>query len=305
MFKKLLLTAVLTAASAMLFAAGGMKTFKIAQNTHAVKAGTIITTEVEFESDPGYVLAGWSAVIIRKNAPPEFFSKPEVKVRKHSHPDYCSVLFSGYLHFPVAQTKGKFPVRINTAGMSVGDYAVSLQGRWMKDGKSYYPGDSLFISITEADNGKFAETAQEIPDEFQPPRKAEPTPDWCKSIKVTPNPIKVKAGEKIAFTCDYTAKDGEFYGGYLLMVLRKYVPKAFFELNSAKVRKNKSSADYDGITIKPFIHSANLPATQLKFELDTTGYPVGRYTVHLQFRVVKADGKTSYPSYPIALTITK
>ena len=108
-------------------AANGMKTFKLNNDTFAVKAGTVITAEVEFESDPGYVLAGWAANLIRKNSAPEFFEKPEVKIRKHpKSKDYDVIDFVRYVHFPKAQTKGKFTIKINTAGMPTGDYAVAI-----------------------------------------------------------------------------------------------------------------------------------------------------------------------------------
>lgn len=305
MLKKVLLTAAVTAAAFALTAANGMKTFKLEKNMIAVKAGTVVTTSAAFESEPGYVLAGWSAAVIRKNSVPEFFAKSEVQVQKHRHPDYSHIAFVKYTHFPVAQTKGTIPIKINTAGMPVGDYAISVQGRWMKDGKSTYPGDTLYLSITEADNGKFAPTPQDMPLEFQKPRTAAPVPNWCKNIKVTPNPVTVKSGTKIAFSCDYTPKDGEFYGGFTVLTLRKNVPAAFFDLNRAKVKKHASAPDYDHLGLVPFKHSPNQPVAKISFELDTTGYPAGNYDILLQIRVVKADGKTSYPSYPIALTVTK
>ena len=96
MFGKLMLAAVLTASSASLWAENGMKTFKLSQDMFAVKAGTVITFEVEFESDPGYILAGWSAGVIRKNAPKEFFAKPEVKINPHRHPDYSNIALVTY-----------------------------------------------------------------------------------------------------------------------------------------------------------------------------------------------------------------
>lgn len=306
MLKRFLPVFLLAVAALTSNAANGMKTFKLNQEMHAVKAGTVITVEAEFESDPGYVLAGWSANIIRKNAAPEFFAKPDLKIRPHrTHKDYDAVDFVRYTHFPVAQTKGKFVISINTAGMPVGEYAIAIQGRWMKDNKSTYPGATLYVSITEADNGKFSTTAQTIPPAFKKPRLAAATPAWCKSLKVTPNPVTVKSGEKIAFSCDYAAKDGEFYGGFIVVTLRKHVPKAFFDLNNAKVRKHATAPDYDSMILLPFKSSANLPATKINFELDTTGYPAGDYDILLQIRVVKADGKTAYPSYPITVTVTK
>ena len=305
MFKKIMCAALLTIGAATLFAAGGMKTFKLGQDMFAVKAGTVISTDVEFESDPGYVLAGWSASVIRKNATKEFFAKPEVKIRPHRHPDYACIDFVKYLHFPVAQTKGKFNIRINTAGMPAGDYAISVQGRWMKDNTSTYPGATLYLSITDADNGKFAPTVNDIPLEFKPPRTAAPSPNWCKALKVTPNPVKVQSGSKIAFDCDYEAKDGEFYGGFVVMTLRKNAPAAFFDLKKDQVKKHATAPAYDHLVLLPFKHSQNLKSTKINFELDTTGYPAGDYDILLQIRVVKADGKTSYPSYPITVTITK
>ena len=305
MFGKIVFAVALLASSASLWAENGMKTFKLSQDMFAVKAGTLITFEVEFESDPGYILAGWSAGVIRKNAPKEFFAKPEVKIKPHRHPDYSSIALVDYQHFPVAQTKGRIPVRINTAGMPVGDYAISVQGRWMKDNISSYPGSQLFLTITEADDAKFAATGQDMPSEFKKPRVANPVPNWCKNLVVTPNPVKVKSGTKIAFSCDYEAKDDEFYGGFLVLTLRKYTPQAFFEKNAAQVRKHASAPAYDHLVLVPFKHSPDSKTAKIEFELDTTGYPPGDYDIALQIRVVKADRKTSYPNYLITLTVTE
>lgn len=307
MFKKTIAVSLLFFSALCLTAANGMKTFKLNNDTFAVKAGTVITAEVEFESEPGYVLAGWSANIIRKNSAPELFTKPEVKLRRHrTHKDYDTLDFVRYVHFPQAQTKGKFTIRINTAGMPAGDYAIAIQGRWMKDNKSTYPGATLYISITEADNKKFQQTANSAPAEFG--KKGAPAPaavkHW-KSLKVTPHPAVVKSGEKVAFTCDYVANDGEYFGGYLLLTLRKDAPAEFFELKKAQVQKYAPASSYDRIIIKPYLHSANLPSTKLNFEIDTTGYPAGNYKIYIQFRRVVAKGNPVYPSFPIDLQITK
>jgi len=301
MFKRFLPVFLLAVAALTSDAANGMKTFKLNNDTFAVKAGTVITAEVEFESDPGYVLAGWAANLIRKNSAPEFFEKPEVKIRKHpKSKDYDVIDFVRYVHFPKAQTKGKFTIKINTAGMPTGDYAVAIQGRWMKDNKSTYPGATLYVSITEADNGKFAPTAQP-----QAPQTSAAAPKitWCKKITVTPQTAAVKSGSKVTFTCNYEALPGEFFGGFLVVALRKNTPAAFFDTaDQSKIRKHKASG-YDTITLLPYKHSANQAAANFTFELDTTGYPAGNYDLYLQIRRVKADKKTAYPNYVFNLTI--
>ena len=304
MLRKMIFSALLAVCSFALMAANEFKTFKLAQEMCAVKAGTAVNTEVEFEAQDGYVLAGWNCTLIRKNAAPEFFALEGLKIRKHAtHKAYDTVDVVKYHHFPQAQKSGKFPVRINTAGMPVGSYALFIQGRWMKDGKSTYPGVMLYLEITDADNGKFAPSTQETPAAFKAPRAAAPTPKWCKKIAVTPNPVSVNANSKIAFNCDYEALDGEFYGGYVVLILRKGAPAAFFDNNQAKVKKHPTAPGYDSIILKPFTASANSKTAQIAFELDTTNYPAGDYDVLLQVRVVKANGKTAYPSYPLTVTL--
>ena len=304
MFKKTIAALLLSVSALCLTAANGMKTLKLSNETFAVKAGTVITFEAEFEADPDYVLAGWAANIIRKNSAPEFFAKPEMKIRKHpKDSNYDVITFSPHLRFPVPQTKGKFTGRINTSGMPVGDYAISIQGHWMQGKKSTYPGATLYVSITEADNAKFATTPQEIPLDFMPPRTAAPTPKWCQKVQVSPNPITIQSGSKVSFTCDYEALAGESYGGHLVLVFRRSVPAKFFEVFAAKVNKNPKLPEYDRIILLPFKHSANQPGAKIAFDLDTTNYPTGIYDVYIQFRIVKADGKTAYANYPIALTV--
>lgn len=304
MLKKTVAALLLSVSALCLTAANGMKTFKLNNDTFAVKAGTVITAEVEFESDPGYVLAGWAANMIRKNSAPEFFAKPEVKIRKHpKSKDYDVIDFVRYVHFPKAQTKGKYTIKINTTGMPAGDYAIAIQGRWMQGNRSTYPGATLFVSITDADNGKFTATPQEIPADFMPPRTAAPQPKWCKKLQVTPNPAVIKSGSKVTFNCDYEALNGEFFGGYTILTLRKDAPAKFFELNAAKVRKYQPAPGYDSIHILPYKGSANLQATKFAFELDTTNYPAGNYNIYIQFRIVKADGKSAYAGYPLTVTV--
>ena len=305
MVRKLFIAVLLSGFAFSLPAANGLKTFKPAQEMYAVKAGTVINTEIEFESEPGFVLTGWNCTLIRKNSAPEFFQKSEVKIRPHkTHKDYDAIDIVKYNTLPQAQAAGKFPVRINTAGMPVGEYAMLIQGRWVKDGKAFYPGSMIYVAVTEADNGKFAPTAQTPGAAANAVKKAAPTPKWCQKIAVTPNPVTAAAGSKIAFSCDYEALPGEFFGGYVVLVLRKNAPAAFFDQNQAKVKKHPTASGYDSLIIKPFAASPNQAAAKIAFELDSTNYPAGDYELYLQIRVVKSDGKTTaYPSYPVNLSI--
>ena len=295
---KTMFTLMLLAAAAALPADNGMKKFELSEETAAVKAGTVLNLEVAFECDEGFVLAGWSVPVIRKNAPPEFFAKPGLTIRPHkTAKDYDAVDIVKYNHFPQAEKSGKFPVRINTTGMAAGDYALGIQGRFMKGNQSFYPGKHFFLTITEGDDKPFAPTAQPVE------RKAAPVPNWCKNIVVTPNPVKVKAGEKVSFQCAYTALPGESFGGHIIVVIRKNAPQGFFDLPGLTIRKHAKAPDYDMAVLLPFVPHEFVPEVTIPFELDTTGYPAGDYTIGFQVREVKADGKLAYPTYPVALTV--
>lgn len=297
--KKQILSLLLSAAvCAGAVADNGMKKFEFSEETAAVKAGTTVSGEITYECDPGFVLTGWNAAVIRKNAAPEFFAKPGLAIRPHkTAKDYDVVDIVKYTHFPQPEASGKFPFRINTAGMAAGDYAIFVQGRFMQGNKAFYPGKMFYLTITEGDDKPFAPTVQPVV------RKAAAVPAWCKKIAVTPNPAKVKAGTKVEFQCDYAALPGESYGGHTVLVLRKNAPAAFFDRPGLAVRKHGTAAGYDSTILVPFAHHASVPEAKIAFALDTTGYPAGDYELYLQIRVVKADGKTSYPSYPVAVTV--
>lgn len=302
MLKKILMAIGMAFLAGALAANDGMKRFALTRETFAVEAGTLIETEVNFECEEGYVLAGWGAKIIYKHSVPEFFAKPEVKVHKpfKDTRDYDVIDVSGYLHFPKAMTKGTFPVRIDTTGMPVGEYAVTLQGRFMKDGKSFYPGCSLFLCITRGDNGKFAPTVQE-----QPEALSKPDYSWAGKITVSGVPEKpVAAGTKLKMSCEFQALDGEAFGGRSVEVIRKNAPRAFFDRPGLKLKKYPASADYDAVVLVPYIHSQPQPGAKFDFTLDTTGFAPGKYKIYLQFRIVKGKGKADgYPCYVFVLKI--
>ncbi len=303
MFKKIAIAACAVFSVGMLTAVDGLKTFTVVDEIHAVKAGTLIETDVNFECEEGYVLAGWGAKVILKNAAPEFFAKPEVKVHKpfKNTSDYDVIDLSRYLHFTKAMTKGSFPVRIDTTGMPEGDYAISIVGRFMKDGKSFYPGGTLYLTITEGDDKKFDLTPQEMPAALLPP----PDYSWAKKLTVTGVPEEaVAAGTKLNISCEFQAKAGEAFGGRSVEVIRKNAPRAFFERTDLKLKKYPNDNAYDAAILVPYVHSQPQPGSKFNFTLDTTNFAPGKYKIYIQFRLIKGAGKPdAYPCYVFLLKV--
>ena len=303
MNKKITMSLCALFITSMLGAANGMKSMTFSQETHSVKAGALIEVDANFECDPGYVLAGWGSDVLFKHATPEFFAKPEVQVKKpfKNTRDYDSIMIAKYLHFTKAMNKGSFPVRIDTTGMPAGDYAVTVTGRFMKDGKSYYAGKNIYITVTEGDNKKFATTPQHMPASLLPP----PDYSWAKKITVTGVPdTPVTAGTKLALNCDFVANNGEAFGGRTVSVLRKNAPRAYFDRTDITIKKYPASSDYDSSILVPYHHSQPLAGSNFNFTLDTSKFTPGKYVIFIQFRIVKGAGKADgYPVYEFPLKI--
>lgn len=302
MTKKITLALCTLFITGMLCAANGMKSMTFSQETHSVKAGALIEVDVSFECEPGYELASWGADVIFKHATPDFFAKPEVKVKKpfKNTRDYDSILI-GSMYFSKTIKQGTFPVRIDTTGMPVGDYAVTVTGRFVKDGKSYYAGRNIYVTITEGDKKKFAITPQRMPASLLPP----PDYSWAKKITVTGVPdTPVTAGTKLALNCDFIANAGEAFGGRTVSVLRKNAPRAYFDRTDITIKKYPASSDYDSSILVPYHHSQPLAGSNFNFTLDTSKFTPGKYVISIQFRIVKGAGKADgYPIYEFPLKI--
>ena len=288
--------------------AGVTKKFELTQNNAVVKAGEVIKTRLVFECEEGAVLGSWKTVVIRKNAPEAFFAKPEVKINKAKTAPYDSIWFcSDKNNFPCRLTAGECPVKLNTTGMSAGDYAIIVQGWALKDRKSYYPAAIFYLTITEEDNGKFAPTEQEFPAASRilpPSANAKP---WYKSCTVKPaETVYAAPGDKIAYSCEFAAPDTDFFGGYSMILLRKEAAPGFFDRPGLKIKRRHpdKNDDYDTTAVVAFKHMASVPEAKFDFELDTTDFPSGEYVLRLEIRLVdRATGKTRYPVILLPLSL--
>lgn len=287
-------------------AAEGAKKFELTRNNAAVKAGEIVKTRLVFECEEGAELGNWKAVVLRKNAPEAFFAKPEVKIKTARKPGpYDAIWFCPEKNaFPRRLTSGDCPVRINTAGMSAGDYAIIIQGWVLKDRKSFYPATVFYLSVTEEDNGKFAPTAQEFPAAARIP--APPAPAWYKSFALKPAMPVGAPGAKIPVGCEFAALDGEWFGGYSVFLLRKDAAPGFFDRADLKIkRRHPDRTDhYDEVTLIPFQAMDPVPEAKFDFTLDTAGFPEGEYVLLLRVRLLdRATGRTRYPALPLPLSL--
>ena len=297
---------VLLFAALSLFSQSVFTSFELEQENAAVAAGTPVTTRVSFECAEGYILAGWSSSVVRKNAPKEFFEKPGLAIRPHktAH-DYDSVLFSDYLHFQTAMKSGRFLVILPTAGLSEGDYAIGIIGRFMKDKKSFYAGKTFYLTITEGAKPEvpFAKMPQNQPLEALKPG---PVSDSLKSFEVTPSKPEVKAGEKISMTVKFAFKEGtcKAIGGYVNL-LRKNAPAGCFDREGFSFERHRTSRDYDVFKVVPLRKYPNGPVVEGTdtFEIDTTGYPAGTYLFSYQIYAKDASGKTVYGGTTIPVGI--
>ena len=161
--KRLTVCFLLLAAFVVLGNSGVTKKFELSQKSAAVKAGEVLTFNLNFECAAGAELGNWKAIVLRKNAPTAFFAENAALVKPAKKPGaYDTIWFSpAKNNFPRRLTSGSSPIRINTSGMAVGDYGITIQGWARKDNKSFYPATVFFLTITEADGGKFAVTAQQ------------------------------------------------------------------------------------------------------------------------------------------------
>lgn len=310
-------------ASAVLFAALAVsaapaevvKKFELSSNNAAVKAGEVVKFKLNFECVPGAELGSYKAYVHRKQAPAEFFEKSSELVRWRDRKtkkfsDYDVIYLTDDKNFPKRLAAGECDVTINTAGLPAGDYAVAIQSWIVKDKKSNYKSATFYLTITEGDGKKFAPTAQTIPAAAmrRAAVKAAPKPSWYKSCIINPAQLEGAAGTKYPIACDFTASDKFYFGGYCLKILRKDAPKAFFDRTGLDMRyrfKDPKKIDgYDYAIVVKFKHMPSVVQQKFNFELDTTGFPAGKYNLALEIRLVdRTTGRTSYPSIFFPLTV--
>lgn len=308
--KRTVIFAMLLTAAAV-SAAGITKKFELSRNIAAVKAGEIVTTRLIFECEDDTVMGGWKTLVLRKHAPEAFFAKPEVIINrvnktKTSPWDYI-LLSSDRQRFLRPLASGECPIRIETAGMPAGDYAIHIQCWMLKGKKSLFPAATFSLSITEGDNGKFAPTVkQEMPAASRIPRPAANAKPWYKSCTVKPKMPFAEPGEKIAYSCEFAALENEYITGYSVILLRREAAPWFFDRSDIKIKRRfpEKTDGYDSVTLVPFKNMKPVPEAKFDFELDTTGFPAGEYVLRLQLRLMKqAAEKSSYPVLLLPLSL--
>ena len=283
-----------------------VKKFELSNNNAAVKAGETVKFKLIFECEAGAELGSYKAYVHRKEAPKEFFEQNSQIIRwydrkNHKPNNYDVIYLTDDKNFPKRMTAGECEVVINTTGMAAGDYAVSVQSWLVKDKKSYYKAASFYLTITEGDGKKFTPTAQTLPAAAMRQSAAKTAkPSWYKNFAVTPAQVEGAAGTKPQISCDFTASDKYFFGGFCVKVLRKDAPKAFFDRSNLDMRyrfKDKKVDGYDYAILVKFKHMASVPAQKFDFELDTADFPAGDYRIAVEIRLVdRTTGKTAYPS---------
>lgn len=279
------------------------KKYLLSNDNAVLKAGSKLEFKLQFECVEGAELGSCKAYVLRKNAPEEFFAKPEVQIRfndrKNKKPNgYDTIYLTDDKNFPRRMASGEFNVVINTAGMVPGDYAVAVQSWLLKDKKSHYKATLFYLTISEGDGQKFVPTPQVLPAAAMV--KAAAKPSWYKNFAVTPAKLEGAAGSKYQVSCDFTPSDKYFFGGYCVKVLRKDAPGAFFERSNLDMRyrfKDKKVDGYDYAILVKFKHMASVPTQKFDFELDTADFPAGDYRIAVEIRLVdRTTGKTAYPS---------
>ena len=294
MFGKGLTIAALSALTAVAFADGPVRSFSVEPAAFSVKAGEKLAATATVECEEGYEMRGWALRVIRKHAPAEFFAVPGLPIKVHGKaPAYDVVEACPFQQFVKPITKGSFPVRLNTAGMKVGDYAFGLQGHFMKDGKSFYKGVILPVSITENDDRIFAATPQPTP-----------TPEYCSLFELTPYCANLAAGEKLVVRGKVRPVQGMKVTGWGVTVIRKSAPKEFFDRPGAPVVKHAKFKDYDAILLRKFAPETPTDELNFTFELDTAGFPAGRYILSFAAYVAEGNKKaTHFPYVHFELTV--
>jgi len=295
----LLLAGIVCAAPVKVF-----EKFAVAPESAAVKAGEIVKLKLSFACVPGAKVGSFKAFVHRKEAPAEFFARnsdlirwSDRKTKKVSN--YDAIWLTDDKNFPVQLASGEYEIVINTSGMAVGDYSIPIQAWVLKDKKSYYSATRFYLTITGEVGKKFVAPPQVLPAAARQV-KAVKNPSWYKSCVFTPAELAGVSGTKYTVSCDFTAGDKYFFGGYCVKVLRKDAPKAFFERENLDMRyrfKDKKVDGYDYAVLVKFKHMPSVASQKFDFELDTTAFPVGNYKIAVEVRLVdRATGKSSYPS---------
>ena len=303
MFGKGLTIAALSALTAVAFADGPVRSFSLEPAAFSVKAGEKLAATATIECEDGYEMRGWALRVLRKHAPAEFFAAPGLPIKPHGKaPAYDAVEAVPHRKFSKPITNGSFPVRLHTAGMKVGDYAFSLQGHFMKDGKSFYQTVTLPVTITENDDKTFAATPQPTP-----------TPEYCSLFELTPyyaeltpNYANLAAGEKMVVRGRVRPVQGMKVTGWSVNVIRKCAPKEFFDRPGAPVIKHAKFKDYDVIHLRKYVPETPTDELNFTFELDTTGVPAGEYHLNFSAPVVEDNNnkkKYHYPQVSFSLNI--
>lgn len=289
--------ATFAAAAAIVMTAsadGPFRSFTVEPASFSAKAGELLVANVTFECEDGYEMRSWALRVIRKHAPAEFFAVPGLSIKVHgkSAPhDVVEVCPS--LKFTKPLTKGSFPVRLNTAGMKVGDYAFGLQGVFFKDGKYFYKGATVPVTITENDDKTFAPTPQTLP-----------TPESCSLFELTPYCANLAAGEKLVVQGKVRPVPGMKVTGWGVSVIRKSAPKEFFDRPDAPVVKHPKLKEYDAIQLRKYAAEAPTDELNFTFEQDTTNFAPGEYNLSFSIYLTGGDKKASrYPYMHFPLVI--
>ncbi len=126
--------------------------FTVEPSAASVKAGTVLTLQCQVKCQNGYELKGISASVQRRMAPAEFFAAAGVNVKYYNKNNpakkspYDHVLFFNDI-FPKTVADGSAALKLDTAGMMPGDYAVALRGYFTKKGaKAVY--SNIFLALT-------------------------------------------------------------------------------------------------------------------------------------------------------------
>ncbi|MBE6367991.1 MAG: hypothetical protein E7052_08825 [Lentisphaerae bacterium] len=285
------------------------KKYTLSSNNAVVKAGETLKFKLLFECADGAELGSYKAYVLRKNAPEAFFAKPEVKL-KYSNAktkkvsSYDAIYLTDDKNFQRRMKSGECDVVINTAGMPAGDYAIAVQSWLLKEKRSYYKAELFYLTISEGDDRKFAPTPQQLPAAALRNKAA----SWYKNFAIVPDKLAGAAGTKYQVTCDFTAADKYFFGGYCVFVMRKNVPAKFFERSGLKIKfadkAKQTPHGNDQTTLVKFKHMPSVETQKFDFELDTTGFPPGEYKLSVEIRLVdRQTQKTSYPFKVLPLTV--
>ena len=126
-----------------------------------------------------------------------------------------------------------------------------------------------------------------------------------KEFKAEAVPAKFTAGTPVEITVKMELKEGVSFQAYRLFCYQPNVPTAFFERPGLKIKKNKEKR-YTSASIQPWKWFSKLPTSgSFTFNLDTTGWPEGDYSISLQGIFRNPDQKNLYRSTAVNFTITK